>query len=507
MIKSFLRTEVGERIEHRDFRHGMEVSQRLPVPEMVRSVVVGDDSGTSTQFQNYVLSGFETDNPSGTIVRVQNGKAIVGYREAGEVVQGAIVSGGEPNRSQDIASYGDGTYGVFVKFDFRDTAFENRIFWNANAATPIEITKSIATRSEENWTFVVESVSPGPEWLRVAEVVKSGVSLTPSDARDFFFEGTFANSHLVVDAEWGGGDDRSATRATDGVFGFRRFVRGMQRQVQDIVGGTGWWAAVPTSLTALITSKLARDGSQDMLGDLTPDASDTRDLGAILKKWRDLFVKNVFADGNIQPTAAGTQDMGGDGSPIPRWGKIWATSLDLRTPSVDNTSIPLNQDSATAGNKGLLNKNGLIMTLRSGAVGNEAGTEIRLEADTAILNAAKVTPGSNSESHTGLDYFTVTVTNTGVPIPANDTTLLIQSFGAPSGGAVNDGNCRLIGAFPTGATISNLNAVGASLGGVSLRESPNDNEIQVIVANNDDSVAIGDGSLSVTLRCVVLRNP
>ena len=432
MIKSFLRTEVGERIEHRDFRHGMEVSQRLPVPEMVRSVVVGDDSGTSTQFQNYVLSGFETDNPSGTIVRVQNGKAIVGYREAGEVVQGAIVSGGEPNRSQDIASYGDGTYGVFVKFDFRDTAFENRIFWNANAATPIEITKSIATRSEENWTFVVESVSPGPEWLKVAEIVKSGVALTPSDARDFFFEGTFANSHLVVDAEWGGGDDRSATRATDGVFGFRRFVRGLQRQVQDVVGGTGWWSTVPTSLTALITDKLARDGSQDMLGDLTPDASDTRDLGAILKKWRDLFVKNIFADGNVQPTVAGTQDMGGDGSPIPRWGKIWATSLDLRNPTVDNTSIPLNQDSATAGNKGRLDKNGLIMTLRSGGVGNEAGTELRLEAE-------KISLAHDGALHRGFYFQNVLSVSIGLTsIPANTFATLTLNLAGGADVATTD---------------------------------------------------------------------
>ena len=275
MVK-FLRTEIGERVEQRDLQHATDDSQRNVAQQVPANILIGENAATGVpQPSNFVLSGFPVSK-TGTVVKVTRGAAMLGVRERGVVELGNILVGGDADRSEDITSYSDGDYFVYVKFDFRDADYENRVFWNAGAATPVENSRNIATRREENWSMAIEATSPGAEWLLLAKVNKSGATLTLTDMRDFFFEGKVDTAY-DISAEWGTADDRNTDRKTFGVFGFYRWMRAMQAQVRSMIGGGGWYRAIdgvasggsgPRSLIELNAEKLGLDGSQAMTGSL-----------------------------------------------------------------------------------------------------------------------------------------------------------------------------------------------------------------------------------------------
>ena len=51
----------------------------------------------------------------------------------------------------------------------------------------------------------IESSSPGAEWTQIAQVVKSGGSVTITDQREFYFEGAVTGAYAGT---WGAGNDR-----------------------------------------------------------------------------------------------------------------------------------------------------------------------------------------------------------------------------------------------------------------------------------------------------------
>lgn len=303
-MRKYLRTERGERIDQPDLQHGVEASAREQQDDLIDALLIGrDNDDAQATPRSFIVKGFAMDSPSGKIVRVTKGDgvAVLPYREKGEVRYGFLAVGGDSAKSYSIASYPSGVvYGIYIRAELRDADFQNRPFWNA-VGTPGEYARSIATRRAEGWQLAVEQVSPGLDWYKIGEVDYDTMAFT--DLRDFMFEGKDANDFAVVDAEWGGEDDRDDTRATAGVFGLRRAIRALQRQVQDIIGGgTKWWVSPQAgnasgsgarSLTQLNSEKLARNGAQTMQGHIIPDGDDTRDLGSLSASWRKLYTKAI----------------------------------------------------------------------------------------------------------------------------------------------------------------------------------------------------------------------
>lgn len=304
--KSTLRTEVGERVEQSDFQYASQDSQRHLIESVMQDFVAGDSASGGGQPSNFVIDGFST-TAVGTVVTVAGGKMIVGMRENGVAEFGMLLSSGATSRNRDLNGLADATYGIYVRAEFHDDRFINRLFWNALAASPTETPKSIPTRRAEDWNIVVELVSPGPEWQLVATAAKAGAVLMIVDKRVFLFD---TNDGTVADSVWGGGNDRNANRGSFGVKSLYRCLKAIQKQLIGIIGGTTWMASAvtgssagsngPRSLTQLNDEKFGRIGAQDMLGPITvPVGSDGYsgaggfNIGSITAAWRDIFARGL----------------------------------------------------------------------------------------------------------------------------------------------------------------------------------------------------------------------
>jgi hypothetical protein len=298
--KTLLNTEIGERVEHGDFEH-LSTEIRQFVQSVAEGLLVGTE-GTDTAPKNFILHGFESTDGygllPGTVITIHSGTALLGVREKGVAELGLLLTGGTVSRSRDIAGYPNGIYYVYVRGEFRNSVFSNRLFFNPSAPTPVETPRNITVRRAEDWVMTVGPTSPGPEWVLVAAAQKTGAAVTLFDYRDFFFEGNDIGviNYEVPDAEWGGGNDRNNDRSLHGVKSLRRFVRAVQRQIADIIGETsptGWWRSIDKSLKQLV----ALDGSRKMLGDFSPNTSNLYDLGGSLLRWKKLWLTDLNSSG------------------------------------------------------------------------------------------------------------------------------------------------------------------------------------------------------------------
>lgn len=256
--------------------------------------------------ESFVVNGFAVTVPSGTTLRItrdQNGagSVLAAYRTAEGVKYGLYITGGEASRDVDLASFGDGSYGVYIRGVLRETQYESRAFWEQNTAN--EVVRGMAVRFFEDWEYIVATQSPGDDWTATATITKTGGSLVVSaDLRRFFFEGQ-ESADFDPSADWGTTNDRNNDRATYGIKNFRTLARAVLAKIQDIYGGTPtnfWWKSVADrgiqNLTELFNNKLARNGSQTMLGDLLPSPTDTHTLGSAAARWIRAVAQQFDAD-------------------------------------------------------------------------------------------------------------------------------------------------------------------------------------------------------------------
>lgn len=312
-LKEFLRTEIGERVEQSDFAFATLKSLRLLHESVVSGIITGDATSGGGQPQNLVIEGFASSDGygtlPGTVVTINTGKAVMGLRDGGSTEQGVLVVGGAASRSRDMNGLGNGTYGVYVRCEFLDTRFVNRLFWNPLASTPVETPRSIPTRKTEDWGITIELTAPGPEWLLVATAAKTGSTVVLTDARVWLFD---TADGTIADGIWGSSNDRNAARPTYGVKSLYRTLMAHAKQLLQIVGGTTWMASPisgtangadgPRSLTALNLEKLAKNGAQAMTGNLMPNAANTLDIGTAGTYWRRIVTQNL--DVGADATAA-----------------------------------------------------------------------------------------------------------------------------------------------------------------------------------------------------------
>jgi hypothetical protein len=229
-MPDMLRTQSNERLDLVDFQYlaedAWDAAQRQP----------GSSWLTPSAQRMWVMSGFAPSNPAGAQLQVDRGVALLGRREGGTPLYGVVAAEGDVQKIVDMVAYGNGTYGVYIRFDYVDSDLQSRIFWNP-AGTGSEFAQSVNTRYAAQWSLRIETGSPGAEWHQIASVVKSGGAITITDTRKFYFEGavdtTYAN-------EWGTGNDRNANRALYGCGDLRTWSSAMRTRMTEL-GGQEWW--------------------------------------------------------------------------------------------------------------------------------------------------------------------------------------------------------------------------------------------------------------------------
>jgi hypothetical protein len=182
-MQNQVRVENNERIDRSDFE---AIAQVTPQDHAVEGPANFSTNPAGTRA--WIVGGFKADNPTAAQLRVQLGVAILAFRNKGAVAYGALTTSGDAQKILDLAGFADGTYNIYVRFEYVDGTFENRVFWNP--ATPAEFTQSIPTKRLANWSLRAGLVSPGADWLQTAEVVVLAGAITAiTNKRPLYFEG------------------------------------------------------------------------------------------------------------------------------------------------------------------------------------------------------------------------------------------------------------------------------------------------------------------------------
>ena len=290
MTKEWVNFQIGQRVEASDAIQSAVDTPVQGIQTIAQDLIVGSDEAV----QSFVVSGFTISapgTPTATVVQVTGGTAVVGYQRQGRTEFGMVLAArGSSSKVVDIASLADGTYGVYIRFAFNEERFSNRFFWNPLALEPVETPRNVGTRLVEDWSFTLDVVSPGPEWLQVGNVAKAGTVLTPTQDTDYLFDTT---TGTIQDTEFAA-TDRSAPAGS-----LRKALMGLMRQIQDGFGLTAWRQAPPPG------GALMRDGSRTVTGNLLPDATaNERRLGSSGRAFDHIYTESITFVSNNLPSAS-----------------------------------------------------------------------------------------------------------------------------------------------------------------------------------------------------------
>lgn len=232
-MPDMLNVQMNERVDLEDF------SQLAQSPDEHARNAASNFFLPVTGQKCWVLSGFTSQNPTAAQLRVTKGSAFLTTKVGGEVQTGFIIGAdGDATKTLDLASYPDGTYYAYVRFEYQEGDIASRVFWNASGSGS-EFAQLTNTRKLANWNLRVEASTPGSEWMRVSQVVKSGGALAISDLRELYFEGTVASNYAST---W---TNRVSDRATYGVTNLKDFIEVARAKYQDFTGGSAaghrWW--------------------------------------------------------------------------------------------------------------------------------------------------------------------------------------------------------------------------------------------------------------------------
>lgn len=244
-MPDLLRTEANERIDLNDWSF-TTIEANDSAMRWLNDQLVTNPLGAN---RTWILQGFTPSYTGvGQQVQVVRGVAILAYKSGGVTKFGALCAEGDTSRVFDITSYANGTYGIYLRFEYIEGNFQNRVFWNPSGLGS-EFAKNISTRQQANWSARIELSSPGAEWTKIGEVVRSGGAPVVTDQRNFYFEGKVSDSYVPV---WGGGNDRNADRKVYGIKDLQTFTDMVRAQITAIFGGTQkWWELPSKSLYAL----------------------------------------------------------------------------------------------------------------------------------------------------------------------------------------------------------------------------------------------------------------
>lgn len=235
MSTDLLRVQANERVDFDDFTF---FGQRS-LEDNVRHVLTHFLCRPGAQ-QAWILSGFALSNPSGNLLQVDRGVAVLPRREGTLIVEGLLTSEGDAQKTVDLSGYVAATHGIYLQFTYQEGEIESRLFWNPS--TEEEYAQSVPTRLQAAWNVRVERVNPGSEWFKIGEINPSTMIIT--DQRDFYFEGKVDTSYAAN--RWGSGSDRNSDRAQYGISDFQRFTEAMRTTLEELKSSSGsrrWWEA------------------------------------------------------------------------------------------------------------------------------------------------------------------------------------------------------------------------------------------------------------------------
>ena len=119
------RVQDNERIDRGDFEFAVDTTPQAFGRQLGANALTNPAGA-----RLWILGGFDITNPAAAQCRVTRGVALLSQREAGEVAPGVLAFEGDATKTVDLAAYANGTYGVYVRFEYNDGEFQNRIFWN-----------------------------------------------------------------------------------------------------------------------------------------------------------------------------------------------------------------------------------------------------------------------------------------------------------------------------------------------------------------------------------------
>lgn len=318
-----LRMRDAERIDRPDMEF------LAAIPQAAGQQLGGNLLTNPAGVRAWIVSGFRPVNNGSNQVKVARGVAILATNNVGVVEYGALATEGDPERIIDVTGYGNGTYGVFVRFELTDGGFGNRIFWDPGLAS--ERTENVPTRRVANWGMTIQLSSPGAEWLRVGDAVVAGGLLTSVvPKRNLYFEG---HEDTTYTRDWGGGTDRNGDRSTYGLKDFQTFGQAVLKKLEEIQSNTArWWTATVEPLD----KKVSRDGDLTLAGSYKISGSgETFTLGDpgngvdLIAEGLATFSENVTMKKQLLPdTGVGPNDIGQSGS---RWNAIYGKTLSLES--------------------------------------------------------------------------------------------------------------------------------------------------------------------------------
>lgn len=228
---SLLNPQANERIELADFVHVSQTSilgLSRSLPEMFLT--------SSSKGSMWIVRGFACTSPSGQLLSVAKGAALLSLRSGAQVVTGIATNDGADVQSLDLSSYVAGTYNVYVRFVLSPDTFDTRTFYRASGGGE-EYGQSVPTRLSGNWELAVRSVTPGEEWLQIAVVTTPSMTIT--DTRPMYFEGRIDQSTA---SGWGSTSDRSTDRASCAVGDLQTALASLRQGLEDIKGpGLARW--------------------------------------------------------------------------------------------------------------------------------------------------------------------------------------------------------------------------------------------------------------------------
>lgn len=283
----------GERVSLSDMDHTARRSQQLQIETENQTVLLTNKAGQPTTF---VLYGLELSIGTNAVV-VAKGAVLGSFTQGAETIHGQVGVQAITTQIPTSLVPTSTDYGVWTRLELVDTEVENRGAWNElHAGSPVEYARSGPTRSQLIPVYTIEQTDLSLSgWTRLGLVdISGGVPSNIRDRRQMFIEGDMgATPQGSAAGDWGGASgldlDRNDNRSIYGVKGVRHAFRAVFRQLAKLQGSTNekWWKLPTKGVDELLD--LA--GSREMTGDLRPDASNIRDLGALGGfDWRNSYV-------------------------------------------------------------------------------------------------------------------------------------------------------------------------------------------------------------------------
>lgn len=227
-----LNLTANERLDLADLSYAVFDSQ-IGLHRAITGQVLMDANGAAPA---YILSGFAVTNPGGAQVTVTRGVALLPYRTDTGVLYGMVASEGPTTQTLDLSTRAAGTYTVYITFTYQPGADDTRTLWASDNGGS-EYAAAVPTRQVAGWQLVVETASPGSEWLPIATVTTPSMAIV--DMRPFYFEG---RADQAFAPQWGSTADRADARANTPITNLQTFVQAVQQCLIDIKGpGIAKW--------------------------------------------------------------------------------------------------------------------------------------------------------------------------------------------------------------------------------------------------------------------------